>query len=126
VVEDRARMSGASVIADEEAGVVAAVDALAHEPRLRGADEQLGARVDLIGIEVVHVAVGVVDAEPRRAVRCGTFDGGVHFLGHPGARALVLDAAHHHVAVGRDAADAFHVDGDPHARGIALRHGEGW
>src|SRR2546425_599835 len=84
--------------------ILAAVDALSHEPRLRGAGEELGARVDLVGMEVVHRAVRVVDAEARGAIGCRALDRGVHFLGHVGAGALVFDAAHHDLAVCRDAA----------------------
>src|SRR5439155_8336088 len=122
VIEHRLRMPRTAVIADEEAGVVSAVDALAHAPRLRGPDDELGAWIEIIGEDVVHRAVRVVHAEPARSPARRTVDARVRLVRHPLARALVLDALHHHLRVRRDAADAFHVDRDPHTRGGALRH----
>src|SRR6267378_1402401 len=76
VIEHGLWVPGATVIADEEAGVVAAVDPLPHAPRLRGADDELGARVEVVREDVVHRAVRIVDADAacagaRRAIDAG-------------------------------------------------------
>src|SRR5687768_11579164 len=52
VIEDRFRMPRATVVADEEAGVVPAIDPLPHAPRLCGADVELGARIEIVSKEV--------------------------------------------------------------------------
>src|SRR2546427_234057 len=67
VVEDRVAGSGARVIADEQGGIEAAVDAMYHRARLGIAAQELRRRVQLLGKEVPHEPMAVVHDDLRGA-----------------------------------------------------------
>ena len=99
-------------------GIDVVVDAVHHAQRLVEATHQVGARIELLGEDVVHSPVRVVDDDLRCAGGRGALDGRVDVGGHEVPEALVLDLALHELVAARDPADAFAVgrDQDLHRR----------
>jgi hypothetical protein len=89
-VTEYAEHPGARVVADAEDGVVLTRQALHHAHRLRAALDQRRARVEQLGQQVAHRAVGVVHQYGGRARVIRTPDGRVRVLGHQDPAPLVV------------------------------------
>src|SRR5690606_17687080 len=77
------RCAGSGVIAGEENGVDAVLDARHHDQRLVAAGHELRFRVQLLGDQVAHAVVGVVDDHLGRTAGQRALNRGIDFVGHP-------------------------------------------
>ena len=98
--------------ADEECARAILLDAGHHAELARLAEQQLGARIELVGKQVAKGAMRIVDDDRCRAARERAADGGVRFPGHQPASALELGIAGTRLFRMHDARDAFDVDRD--------------
>ena len=124
VIQDGVLRPRAGVVADAHRGVESAVDAFHHRPRLGVAAQEHGGLVQLLGEEVAHEPVAVVDEHLVGAGLERAVDGGVGFGGHEPAEARVLRGAARVDGVGLvlmdDPGNPFHVDGDVDAHGLKV------
>ena len=85
---------------------------------------------DVLGAQVTHQPVAVVDDHLARAVRERRLDGGIGLAGHEGAAAVVVGAveavaAEHDLVRMRHPGQALHVDGDVDPHRLSRRSGAG-
>ncbi len=106
--------AGARVVAHEEHRVERGVDPLHHRPRLGVARDELRALVQLLGQQVAHVPVAVVDQDAGGTGLERARYRRVRFGGHQAAEPRVLRRAAGVDGVRLipvdDARDALHVD----------------
>ena len=121
MVEDGVFRSGTGVVADAHRGVESAVDAFHHGPPLGVAAHEDGGLVQLLGKQVAHEPVAVVDEHLAGAGLERAFDRGVGFGGHELPKAGVFSGT-----AGIDgvrlifvhyAGYPFHIDGDVDSHG---------
>ncbi len=68
--------------------------------------------MEVVGIDVAHGAMGIVDDDFRGPGREGAFDRGVDVLGHPFPAVGILRRAGRDLIAVDDPRDALHIDGD--------------
>ena len=73
--------------------------------------------MEVVGIDVAHGAVGIVDDDLGGAGFERAFDRGVDVLGHPFAAGRVFGRARRRLVAVDDPGDALHVDGDEDLEG---------
>jgi hypothetical protein len=110
VGEDALLGAGAGVIADEDGGIDALVDALHHAHGLVKALDHAGARIDLLDEQVAHDPVRVVHHDLGRPGVERPEDRRVRVTGHEDPPALVVGSLREDVLRIGHGGSAFHVD----------------
>ena len=107
VAADRIRRPLARVIADEHGRGERLVDSLHHFQRTRKSAHDPYVVGHFVDEEALAVSVRVADDDLGGSRVADAVDGGIHFAGHPLARALVFEAVRPELRRLDDAADAF-------------------
>src|SRR5437660_4366925 len=120
VVEHGVRRPHRRVVADEERGVEAGAHPGAHVPAAGVPADQLGPRVQLLGIEVHARPVAVADDDLLHARLEGALDRGVDLLRQQVPASRVQRRGRVRLLVAGDARDALHVRGDEDAHLVGV------
>ncbi len=89
---DAGGAGGPGVVADEDRGREARVDALHHPQRPRPRADDRHVRRQLIDEHVLAVSMGVADHDFRGAGIPRPLDRGIQLVGHELARSLILES----------------------------------
>ena len=117
MVQDGRGRARPRVVTDKDAGVEGLVEPLHHLPALGRAGDEIGPRVQVVGVDVPHASVGIVDHDLRRARGESALDRGVGVLGHPFPGPAVFRVVRRRLLARDDSPDALHVDGNEDLEG---------